>query len=272
MIKLIVSDMDGTLLNSSKNLTEQTIKAVKYARNNGVEFTIATGRMYSSAAIFARQLDINVPIIVCNGALIKNHKTKEILYEEPINEIKSKEICEVLDNLGLYYHMYTQDKFFTKELKYTSLNYSNNNKIAPKEDYIDIEIVEDFLNVCNEKHRILKFVAIEDECPDKLLQAKKMLEQQEGLEFSKSWNNNLEIMSKGISKGNALSMLIENCGYKMSEVLALGDQRNDISMIERAGVGIAMNNADDYVKSRADKITLSNDEEGVAIAIMNLFK
>lgn len=93
-----------------------------------------------------------------------------------------------------------------------------------------------------------------------------------GLEVSKSWENNLEIMAKDISKGNALSILANIYGYDMSEVLALGDQQNDISMIEKAGMGVAMDNADEYVKSRADFITESNDLDGVANAIMNLFK
>lgn len=272
MIKLIVSDMDGTILNSSKKLTEKTKDAIRFARINGVNFTIATGRMYSSAAIFARQLDVNLPIIACNGALIKNHLTKEVLYEKPIVKSNALQVCNVLDDCGLYYHMYTQDKFFTKELKYTSLNYWNNNKTAKKEDLIDIEIIDNFISICNDNYKILKFVAIEDECPEKLINAKNIIADLNGLEVSKSWENNLEIMAKDISKGNALSILANIYGYDMSEVLALGDQQNDISMIEKAGMGVAMDNADEYVKSRADFITESNDLDGVANAIMNLFK
>ena len=175
MIKLVAADMDGTLLNSSKKISQKTSQAIKFAKTMGVDFTLATGRMYSSAAIFARQLNIEKPIIACNGALIKKHTSNEVLYEKSINYKTADLLYKVLEECGLYYHMYTQDRFFTKELKYTSLSYWNNNKTASDEDKIDIEVIEDFSNVCTEDYGILKFVAIEDEHPEKLLKARAML-------------------------------------------------------------------------------------------------
>ena len=272
MIKLIVSDMDGTLLNSSKKISQKTSQAIKFAKTMGVDFTLATGRMYSSAAIFARQLNIDKPIIACNGALIKKHTSNEVLYEKSINYKTADLLYKVLEECGLYYHMYTQDRFFTKELKYTSLSYWNNNKTASDEDKIDIEVIEDFSNVCTEDYGILKFVAIEDEHPEKLLKARAMLADIKGLELSQSWHNNLEIMSENISKGNALKILAKECNINLSEIMAIGDQHNDISMIVEAGIGVAMDNAEQNVKKYANLVTSSNDEDGVAKAIMNLFK
>ncbi len=272
MIKLIVSDMDGTLLNSSKEITQKTKSVIKFASSMGIDFTIATGRMYSAAAIFARQLEVKYPIIACNGALIKNHNTNKKIYEKSIDPVTAIKLYEVLEECNLYYHMYTENKFFTKELKYTSLSYWNNNKTAKKEDFIDIEVVEDFYKVLKSDYNILKFVTIEDEKPEKLLKAKNILENIYDLELSQSWHNNLEIMSAGISKGNALKILAEEIDISLNEILTIGDQENDISMIVEAGVGVAMGNALPKVKNYANFVTSSNDEDGVAKAIMNLFK
>ncbi len=272
MIKLIVSDMDGTLLNSSKTISQKNIQAIKYAKTMGVDFTLATGRIYSSAMIFARQLKVEKPVIACNGAFIKDHINNEIIYEKSIKPKTADLICKVLEECGLYYHIYTQEQFFTKELRYTSLKYWENNKTALPEDIIDMKIIDDFSHICTDEYKILKFVAIEDDKPEKLLKAKEMLEKISGLELSQSWNNNLEIMSENISKGNALKMLAEKCNIQLSEIMAIGDQDNDISMIVEAGIGVVMENAKQNVKDYANYVTESNDEDGVAKAIMNLFE
>jgi len=87
------------------------------------------------------------------------------------------------------------------------------------------------------------------------------------VELSKSWRDNLEVMDKGVSKGSAVKLLCERLGINSDEVMAIGDNENDLSMIKFAGVGVAMGNAEDMVKEQADFITSSNDEDGVALAI-----
>ena len=268
MIEMIKTDKDGTLLNSKKEISEENKKAVLMAHEKGIHFVLATGRMYSSARIFARQLDIRTPIISCNGALIRDFKTKETFFEQTLSHNTIIEIMNLLDYYKIYYHFYTDEQFYTKELRYTALNYWENNKIKDPIDQIQIFVDENLNGLYNEDLRVLKFVVIEDKDKKKLLEVRDQLFRIKGIELSQSWNNNIEIMAAGVSKGNAVRILSRLYEIDLKNAMSFGDQLNDISMLQSVGYGFAMGNADQEVKDCAKFMTDSNDDDGVAKAII----
>ena len=122
------------------------------------------------------------------------------------------------------------------------------------------------------KHKILKIIAIDDYDMDKLKKVKEDLDQIEDIEITSSWFNNVEIMHKGVNKGEALKALINYLGIDKDEVIAFGDNYNDLPMLELAGIGVVMGNANDEVKEKGDYITAKNTEDGVAKAIYKFLK
>ncbi len=268
MINMIITDMDGTLLNSKKEVSKENKRVVMIAHEKGIHFVLATGRMYSSARIFARQLDIKTPIISCNGALIRDYKTNETFFEKILPHSTILEIMNLLDYYKIYYHFYTDEQFYTKELKYTALNYWENNKLKDVKDQIEIFVDENLNNLYNENLKVFKFVVIEDKDKNKLIEVKNQLLKLRGIELSRSWNNNIEIMAEGVSKGNAVKLLSKRYNIDLKNAMSFGDQLNDISMLQSVGYGFAMGNAEQEVKECAKYTTDSNDDDGVAKAII----
>lgn len=266
MIKMIVSDMDGTLLNSSKEISKANREVIRQAQAKGVKMVLATGRIFVSAKQYAKDLGLDTPIIACNGALIKNPISEEVFENKPIAKEQVRQIIEVFEKESVYYHFYTEKDFYTRELKYTSLAYLQFNEQVDEEDKINLMVVKDLKRVARETQDVMKFVAIDDD-PKIMRLVRERLMQVSGIEISQSWHNNLEVMTAGISKGEALEKVAAIYDIKPHEVLAIGDHLNDISMIERAGYGVAMGNAEEKVQSTAVYVTTSNDEDGFARAI-----
>lgn len=266
MIKMIVSDMDGTLLNSQKTISAENKKAIQFARQQGIYFVLATGRIYISAVKYAKELGLDTPIIACNGALVKNPTTGQIICENPILPSLAKKIAEILQDQSIYFHFYTEKDFFTKELKHTSVSYKKMNETVSLEDRINFHIVEDMAEAGAQTRGIMKFVAI-DEDAGKLQEIRKKLLQIKEVEVSQSWYNNIEVMVKGVSKGSAMETVARSYGISPEHILSIGDHHNDKSMIEMAGYSVAMDNAEEELKQTASYVTQSNDEDGFAKAI-----
>ncbi|QEK11864.1 HAD family phosphatase [Crassaminicella thermophila] len=267
MYKLVVSDMDGTLLNSNNTVSENNKKALKELLEKNIHVAIATGRIYTSAKVYAKYLDIVTPVIACNGAIVRDLKDDKIIYESHIQKEDALKVLDVARKYNVYFHFYTADTFYTERLAYSSLKYSEWNKTLKEEDQIDIRLIKDSykqIEVSDEK--IYKIQMISDD--QKLLnRVREELEKMGTLEICKSWHNNIEIMNKGVSKANAIDHLAKSLKVKKEEIVCFGDNENDISMLTYAGLGIAMGNAEDFVKERADYITDTNDEDGVANAL-----
>jgi Cof subfamily protein (haloacid dehalogenase superfamily) len=265
--KLIVSDMDGTLLNSVGKISDETESVLKELMAKGIHVAVATGRIFTSAKVYAKYLGITTPIIACNGAIVRNLSDNTTIYENHISRENCINILDICKKYNLYFHFYTNDIFYTESLEYTSIKYSEWNKTLKEEEQIDIRLVEEPYDVIkNSNEEFYKFVIIDDDI--KLLeQVRREIETIPTLECSKSWHNNLEIMNRGVSKGIAVARLAKSLGVKPEEVICFGDNENDISMLEFAGLGVAMGNAEDHVKASAKYVTDSNDHDGVANAL-----
>lgn len=268
--KLIVVDMDGTLLNSQKEVSERNKKAVKEALNSGVNVAIATGRIYTSARFYAKLLGIYTPIIACNGALIRDFRNNRPIYCNSIKQEDSINIAQICKKHNVYFHFYDDERFFVEKLGYTSLKYYQCDEKNAEEDQIHFVKIENTVDYLEKNDiEILKFVIIDDNM-EKLKNVKKELQEINTLEISKSWYNNIEVMTKGVSKGKAVGKLREIYQLKREEIIAFGDNYNDLSMKDYVGTFVAMGNGEEIVKQQAGFITTSNDEDGVAIGIEKL--
>jgi len=267
MYKLVVSDMDGTLLNRKGMVSERNKRALKEILKKGVHVAIATGRIYTSAKVYAKYLGIVTPIIACNGAIVKDLHDDSIIYEKHIEPKDCFEVFDICRENQLYFHFYTADTFYTEKMEYSSLKYLEWNKTMNEKEQINIQIIDNpYELVSHFDERVYK-IQINSDDMELLEKTRKNLEQIENFEISKSWFNNIEIMNRGVSKGNAVMHLAKSMGIKQEEVICFGDNENDISMLSYAGLGVAMGNAEELVKRSADHVTTSNDEDGVAEVI-----
>lgn len=267
--KLIVTDMDGTVLGGDHKITEENMRALREADERGVKVVFATGRFHDSAKEHVTFLEEVMPIVSSNGAIIKHPITNEVLYCNSIDKDISLKIVETLDNLDLSYQIYTDNeilqKYKTEEEKIKMQDFIKNTFSDKTEIIFKKDLKEDIKDL-----NILKFNVVDFERPLLMKEARKEVEKIEGLEVTSSWNDNVEIMNAGSSKGNAVKFLCELLNIDKEEIIAFGDNYNDISMLEYVGMGVAMGNAEEDVKKIASYITDSNIESGVAKAIDDL--
>lgn len=266
--KMIVMDMDGTLLDNKKTVSHKNKEALKKAASLGVKIAISTGRVFSSARIYGDIIEVNTPIISFNGAYIREKDEITPIHEKKLGVNNIKEIIKIVHKNGLNCHFYGTDVIYTEKLEFITAFYHQYNKDLEEDKRVTINMIkkdgwEEVIK--NHHNEILKgIVATKD-----LQKLAKVREEMEKLPVSISSSNydNFEIMGEDTSKGHAVEILTKHFGLDREEVIAMGDNENDISMIKYAGLGVAMGNATEETKAAADFVTLTNEEDGVACVI-----
>ena len=264
--KLVAIDMDGTLLNSKGMVSDRTRQAIYEASKKDVYVILATGRILKSAVNHAIELNLNKPIISSNGAIIID-ENKEIIYQKPMNSQSVKEISDIGQSEGIYFHFYDDANFYSNIYIKEILNFYNSDDSKKSGNEIKMNIFDNVDEIIENKGiNVYKFLFIDDD-RSKLDNLKYKLKGLEDINICSSWANNLEVTDKDVSKGNGLKYLCNKLNVSAEDVIAIGDNENDISMIEYAGLGVAMGNAVEKTKSISDLITSTNDEDGVAKVI-----
>lgn len=266
MYKLICLDMDGTLLNSRGEVSQRNLRAIKLAHEKGVKVTVCTGRLFTSARFYADMLEVEVPVIASNGAYIREKDKNEVIYKSVLGYENSKKILEVYKNHNITFYFNTCDTVFMERLDPEN-GYVKINKTLPKHSQINIKVIEEWDKTLLEyEDEILKCICI-DKDSDKIIKAKRDLLKLKELEVVSSASNNIEAMVSGASKGRAVEVLAGFYDLKREEIMCIGDNENDISMLQYAGMGVAMRNGENKVKEIADYVTDTNNDDGVAKAI-----
>lgn len=261
--KMIVTDMDYTLLNKDKIVSQRNKAALKAAMEMGIHVVVATGRIYTSALYYAKLLGISTPIIASNGAIIRDEDTDNTLYQCLLPQAAIDEMIKLTREKGLYCHLFSKDTIYTERLVNVSTRYTEWNKFMAEKDQVKIELLDSFEEMTtHEKNKIFKAVVVDND-EDKLQYIREKILKTDLVTVSKSLADNIEVMNKEVSKGNAVARLAEMLGVHQSEVITIGDNENDISMIEYAGLGVAMGNAEQCLKDKADYITADYMEDGV---------
>lgn len=270
-IKLICIDMDGTLLNSKHEVSDENKKAIKKAHDRGVNIALCTGRMFLSAKYYADLIGINTPIIASNGAFIKNGYNDKAIYENPLPKDIAIEIYKIAKKYGLTIQFNSWNVLFMETPASEEHAYVVMNRDLPEEKRVKFIINEKLDEaIQNYEGNILKAGVIEKAAnKDKLWTAKEEIKDifRDKLHVVSSGDNNFEITVGSVSKGNAAAYLANMLNIPQEEVMCIGDSENDLSMIKYAGIGVAMGNGLDIVKEAADFITDTNDNSGVSKAI-----
>ena len=263
--KLVAFDLDGTLLNEHAEITENTRQAIRKLADCGVIVTIATGRVFQSAAYFAHILGINVPLITCDGALVKESDTGYEHYHKKVSLDLAREIAEYGDQYDIYLRYYIGD------IMYVDRNWEHAEKIS-KRLRIQAQLVDSLKDFVQEEPTLISIT----EPPEKFATYFQPLYERFHnhltlTRFTASAGAaGLGIIHKEASKGKALAVLAEHLGIDKSEIVAFGDDLNDIGLFEGAGYKVAMGNAEKAIKDLSDYICGTNREEGVAQAIEQL--
>ncbi|PRR83065.1 Cof-type HAD-IIB family hydrolase [Clostridium vincentii] len=266
--KLICIDMDGTLLDDNHLISEENKKAIKEAHNRGVVIAVTTGRLFTSASYSYSLLDIEGPIIASNGTYIRERSKEEFIYKDTFTLEECNELNEILNKSNLTHYFYTHNTALGSETLPENHPYVAFNKEVSEDLRIHFCIKEDLSPLFKEyENEVLKAIVIEKKDKEALLKVKNELKSLDKFEVVSSGPYNFEIMKKGSSKGSAVQRLAESLGIKQEQVICMGDNENDLSMIRYAGLGIAMGNAVDLLKNEANYITDTNVNSGVGKAI-----
>ncbi len=261
-IKLIAIDLDGTLLNSNHEMTERTEKILKAAMATGVKVIIATGKTFLSSREIIKRLGTNTPGIYNQGTVTFN-SDGTIHSQQVIDKTLARQVITFAEErdyiLGVYSGTRILVRKMTKRMEELTTHYHEPKpeEVGPLQNILDTTLVN-------------KIIAFSPGDARRILALRWQLSMQIGSGarlLSAGIPDELELLPTNASKGTALKVLLKEMGIPASQVMAIGDGENDIEMLELAGLGVAMGNANDHVKSVANVTTKSNDEDGVAEAV-----
>jgi Cof subfamily protein (haloacid dehalogenase superfamily) len=248
-------------------VAESTKSSLKLAHDSGVHIVISTGRMYTDARYYSDMLGVKSAVIASNGAFIQENE--DVIYKSVLGGAVLEKLLSVFGKYRIKPCFSTPDKFYYGNLLF-KIFYVLSKLRKIRSDKIQTEFLYSWSHcrkiIRKEQDNIVKCEIFHSNT-HLIEQLKSELMTIEELEIVNSGCRNIEITRRGVSKGRAVVMLAGLYGIKREEVMAIGDSLNDLSMIEYAGLGVAMGNAAEEVKQKADFITASNDEDGVSKAI-----
>ncbi|MDU4937866.1 MAG: Cof-type HAD-IIB family hydrolase [Clostridium sp.] len=280
MIKVIASDMDGTLLNSQHDITEENVKAILKAKELGVHFIVATGRMYDGVKPFMDKHGIKCEYILMNGAEFRD-ENGQLIESISMDKRKIKDILNILCKEDLIVELYTDDGSYTtntkeealKEMVYRVQNfekvqdYDKALEIAKEHEHFKtLKYIDDIDKFIESDIEIRKIITFSNDV-EVIKKTKVELNNIGGLAVLSSFITNIEITDERAQKGYILKKVTEKMGIKNEEVIAFGDSFNDYSLFTEFEKAYAMENAIPEIKEIAKNITDTNDNSGVAKAI-----
>ena len=256
--KLIALDMDGTVLDSNKQISKRTASAIKKAIEYGVHVVLSTGRSIVGLRQYNEALKLKSPVISYNGGMVLNPADETVLYQKNLRPEDAQAVMQCGQTFGVSQIVWSNGSLYTFADTPQAREYAEKNKT-------EFTIIEDA--VALSKQGITKVLWSDD--PEQIARYQKELPHLLDGEMSyfTSCLHYLEFTDKEVSKGNALAFLSEHLQIAPAEMIAVGDGMNDESMLRYVGLGVAMENAVDAVKGFADMITSTNDEDGVAQVI-----
>ena len=286
MIKLIASDMDGTLLNSDHKIPKENIELIKFAQKNGIQFVVATGRAYYEALPALNNENIKCDVISFNGGIIYD-KNGNIINITPMKLKDLYYTIEILKSLEISYQLYTKNTIYTNSIEtditaYIDLIRANGEE--PNEQHLrqearnrlalghitEVDNIELYLN--QENNPAIKVIGISNDL-EKLKHATELLSGNDNISVTSSGANNVEIMDKKATKGEALKIVADIHDINLRNAIAIGDNLNDQAMLDIVEYSIAMKNGNKDLQKTSKFITeKTNSEGGVADSVMKLLK
>ncbi len=267
-VKLVVFDLDGTLLNSQSKISDHSRLAIDELRKKGIKIAIASGRIYSMLKSFFEILELKDFVISSNGASIDDlsiNKPIQQLFSEPNDSKKVVEFCvanhiecNILKRDASYFQPYSE--------RIAKFNLYNEHAREQQSEEIEIVTYDDGIDDYGHIEKILIYET--DSTKKKKIQ--RFVDENTKLMHMTSGVGYVDISSVGVSKGNAVKKIAEYMKISLDQVCVFGDYDNDISMFEVAGISVVTANGSKNALKSADFITLSNDDEGIAYAVIEL--
>lgn len=266
--KLVCIDMDGTLLDERGEITKENKEALQKLSDKGIRIAITTGRMHKFVKAFSKMIGIEVILITSNGASIALTPEEAPFYNEVMKGDALRQFYTCAKHHDVKIHFTTANGIILDYELPADHIYHGINKGIPKEEQIELVNMKDFEEAFKTYDgQIIKALCIHETDQNTLDNLREELEQFGDYEIVSSWKNNIEVMPKGMSKGNAVKKLAQKLNISLEEVVCMGDSENDLSMLQIAGLAVAMGNAREDIKAAADYVTATNNESGVAKAI-----
>jgi Cof subfamily protein (haloacid dehalogenase superfamily) len=261
---LLACDLDGTLMGDDTIIPPGVRQALAKVQDRGIHVTLATGRGFPETLPFARQLKIKIPLICYQGGLIKHPLTQEVLFRATMNRQLVLKVVRLAQERQWHLIVYLGDTMYIQDFRHGQRFY---NDLLSR----DIQQVDDLTAVvAHGRVDPAKFLIVADEgAPQAADRIEEDLQQRFGTELHVVRSHLLFIEGNplGVSKGEGLRRLAEYLALSQARVMAIGDQGNDVAMLEWAGLGVAMGNGSDAAKAAADWIAPSLDNDGVIATI-----
>lgn len=255
--RLLALDLDDTLLNNDGKISLRNREAVRTVQARGVVVTLATGRMYRSARVFAEELGMVVPLITYNGALVKDNAGRVYL-DRPLPLPAARAALGLAREHGIHVNLFLDDELYVDRDDEWTQRYQRASGVCPR-------LVPDLSEVLTREPNKVLFMGE----PEEIASVRPTLAATlgAGAHITSSKPGYLEIIHPAVSKKSGLEYLLATLGISAEEVIAVGDNYNDLEMIGLAGLGVAVANAPAEVRAQADYVTAANNEDGVAQVI-----
>lgn len=266
-ISMVATDLDGTLLLQNKHISKRTYATLKKANENGVHIVIATGRSFSALPESIFKIDGVRYVVTSNGANVIDLKNNEVIYKNCIDAVQIPKIIDFLQKRPYILEVFTGGKAYMSKSDYDKFR-SRTIDFRPIEYVLHTRIpVDNIFEFTSKNASAIENININfDSLSDKPKAYEELLKF-DNITVTTSFDFNLEIGGNTTSKGDALNFLTQMLGLTSKNVLSIGDNPNDSSMLGFSEIAVAVENAHEDIIKLADHITSSNDEDGVAKAV-----
>lgn len=264
---LIVSDFDGTLVNSDGTIGEYSKNAIAKYREAGGKFAISTGRLPNAIIDRAKELGLKGAVSCCQGSAIVDIETREVLFSGRIPNSVAVKACRKMEEMGLHIHVYDLWDFYCNKddepLKYYEFH------TGTKANLVLDEPLWKFVERAG--FDVFKILIMVDASDAERVMEELKREKYEGCVMTKSGDVLVELINANNSKGTAVKFLSKYYGVPLEKTLGVGDQLNDVDMVKTAGLGVAVKNADERLKAVADYVCEYTNEEGAVGKLIEKF-
>lgn len=268
--KVVVFDMDGTLLNRDRQVLPATIDVLDKLQKKGIKIVLATGRHHIGVYPYIVQLKLNTPAICCNGSYVYDFAKKEISHQNVLTKDQSYQILKLVREYGIHTLIYTEKEMTYEVLDAHLEGFVTWSKTVPEAVRPVLTHVKSFEDVIANAKDIFKFAT---SCADldALHTFNAQVKSQLDLDGEWSWHDRVDVAQHGNTKGACLKRWLESDGLSLKDAVAFGDNENDLSMLTTVGLGIAMGNAKDEVKNKVSCVIGDNNHNSIAEKLTEIF-
>lgn len=288
MYKMVVIDIDGTLLTSQGRITDETKNALLKAQDMGIIIVLASGRIVNSTVTYARSIGLDSYVISGNGSVITKLETEENIYTNCLGNNATQSIVNICKENSISLNVYTLNEILTEKIEYNVLFYSMQNKQLTEDKKTKINVYDDLRKAVKEKvnNNVSKITICDKDKSifNSIIRKLRTIRGIEVLDVSHSSHKVIdvgtekidvdyyytEVTKSNVDKWNAVEYLAETLSIDFKDIICIGDNANDIIMIQNCGLGVMLDNAAPIYKQKAKYVAPSNNDNGI-VDVLNKF-